>query len=137
MNTMHEPSKFEVRIPGINPDNLTELQGENGLFYVTRIGGKPEMEHGFFYGDEKHQFCFYAHYQPAQGSKVDYDVEVHHITTGRLEGPFLRKIPRLEADYIENNIRKFFKTCSFFLRKSRITTAEHPREIHFTWRIAQ
>lgn len=134
---MSEPAKFEVRIPDVDPAQLVEFQGENGPFYLTRIGGKPELEKGFFYGDSKHQFCFYIRVDWKPTAKGHYDVEVYQVTPRRLEGVFVRKLPRADATYIEKNIKKVFETRDSFFIERPLNDCDHPDEVRFTWRISQ
>jgi hypothetical protein len=37
-------------------ESFTEIAGEQGAFFIAGIGGKPELENGFFYGDDSISF---------------------------------------------------------------------------------
>ena len=128
---MKPPANFQVKTHGIDPNFLTELQGPSGPFYITHIGGKPEMEHGFFYGDKKYQFCFYANY--SEVSEVEYDVDVDYYTTERFRGKFGFPIPTADAQEFENNIKLFFETQSFWFNQRPILPNQRLRQIRFSW----
>jgi len=125
---------FELQVPGIDREHLTEIAGEQGPFYVARIGGKPELENGFFYGDDNNQFCFYANINVLEGEK--YDLEVFGASNDRFSGS-TPKFAGSELATIQSNIVKVFHERDFFAPSipSSDANRKNLRSVHFTWSV--
>jgi hypothetical protein len=125
---------FELRVPGIPRERLTEIAGEQGPFYIATIGGKPELENGFFYGDDNNQFCFYANINVLEGKR--YDIEVFDASSGRFSGSTPKSVGSHLAT-IKNNINKCFHERDFFTPSIPSTEAdrENLRSVRFTWSV--
>jgi hypothetical protein len=119
---------FELRVQGIDEEDLVEIQGAQGPFWITSIGGKPELEDGFFYGDAKHQFFFYANIKVIEGKK--FDIDVFEPSSGP-------SFVGSELDVIERNITQYFRERQFF-NQSKLTTEsdkQNLRSVLFAWRV--
>ncbi len=125
---------FTLKSLDIDEKNLINMQGEEGDFYISSAGGKPELENCFFYGDSRYQFFFYA--KLISINKDDYDIEIFTASVKRLSGP----PPKIENQYlplIEQNIIKFFRERQFHLPTRPINSANQARKICFKWRVVQ
>ena len=122
-------------IDGIDPNRLIELDGERGSFFIGKAGGRPELEHGFFYGDDRYQFCFYVNLITNTQGKNTLETEIFDATNQRLGqgGQFKAKID--DVNYLENNIRKLFVTRAFFDLRRKLS--ESDSEVFFAWCISK
>jgi hypothetical protein len=125
---------FELRVAGIDRKDLTEIVGEQGPFFIARVGGKPELENGFFYGDGNSQFCFYANINVLEGEK--YDIEVFDASTNRFSGPSPKSVGG-HLSVIQSNIEKVFRERDFFEPSVLSTDANRKnlRSVLFTWNL--
>src|SRR4051812_4889635 len=124
----------ELQVPGVPRERLTEIPGEQGPFYIASIGGKPELENGFFYGDDNSQFCFYANINVLEGKR--YDIDVFEASSGRFSGP----APKFAGDHlatIQKNITICFRERDFFTPTALSTEANRKnlRSVRFTWSV--
>ena len=126
---------FTPAIDGIDPNRLIELDGERGVFFIGKAGGRPELEHGFFYGDDHYQFCFYVNLITNTQGKNTLETVIFDATNQRLGhgGSFVAK--KGDVNYLENNIRKLFETREFFDLRRELD--ESVSEIFFTWSVSQ
>jgi hypothetical protein len=125
---------FELRVSGIDPKALTQIAGEQGPFYIASIGGKPELENAFFYGDESNQFCFYADIKVLEGKR--YDIEVFDASSGRFSGSTPKSLGGHLAT-IRKNIDKCFHERDFFTPSipSSEANRQNLRSVRFTWSV--
>jgi hypothetical protein len=114
---------FKVTIPGIDEKYLWEIQGRHGLCHIGQCGGMPELEHGFYYGDEQYEFCFYAR-KIYRGS--EFDIEVYQASVRRFAGPN-PVVSRKDLDYIKANMEQFFATREFLRSRRPINQKEKLR----------
>jgi hypothetical protein len=132
---MTSSPNFIPSIDGIYANFLIELDGVRGPFYVGGAGGIPELESGFFYGDDKHQFCFYVDRSPNANDDQLLDIVIFRATTERLGRGLHLKVEQDDVDYLEKNIRKLFETRAISNLQRKL---DHPIfEIRFTWRITK
>jgi hypothetical protein len=125
---------FELQVPGISRGYLTEIVGEQGSFYIDHIGGKPELENGFFYGDDRNQFFFYARIHVLEGEK--FDIEVFGASVSRFSGP----VPNTVGSHlptIRSNIHKLFEERDFYNPSVPWSDANRKnlRSVRFTWSV--
>lgn len=125
---------FDLRVSGIDRNDLTEISGDQGPFYIANIGGKPELENGFFYGDSNNQFFFYVNIVVFEGKK--YDLDVFAATSGRFSG-VKPSSPSSHLATIQSNIEKFFRERDFFTPSNPSTEANRKnlRSVRFTWSV--
>jgi hypothetical protein len=100
---------FKVTIPRIEEKYLVEIQGRYGPCYIVGIGNRPELEHGFYYGDARYEFCFYAEIA-YHGN--EFDIDVYDASVRRFDGPSPIVKPE-DLDYIKESMAKFFETRAF------------------------
>jgi hypothetical protein len=120
---------FEPTIQGIDASWLFEFEDECGKYYITNVGGMPEREHTFYYGDGKYEFCFYAR-QHWEGS--EFDVEVYDATVRRFYGPSPRIDPQ-DFDRISRNMARFFAVRWFLSARRPIPSTEKFRSLKLSW----
>jgi hypothetical protein len=132
---MDDAPNFEIKVEGIRPTNFIKLEGERGPFFITDAGGRPELEYGFFYGDDKYQFCFYVGQPPNVQNPKILDTVIFSATTQRLGRgkPFIAELE--DVEYLERNIRRLFDTRFFFDLRREVKAPY--TDIRFTWRIAK
>ena len=136
---MDAPPKFVLRMDGLEPENLIQIQGEKGPFYVCISGSSPELRNGCFYGDDRYQFCFFTKFifdRQKTDQPVPYDIDVYYATAGRVTGG-LPKIPKKDVEYIERNITHLWRTRRVTHPGMPVNPNDAPREIRFTWRISK
>lgn len=131
---MQTAMKFEPKIEGITLLKLIELDGDRGPFYIKNAGGTPDLENGFFYGDDRYQFCFYASISDSKETGkvriVIFDASIQRLGRG---GKFM--VAKEDVEYLEKNIRKLFETRFFFdLEK---TVSDPYCQVQFTWGISK
>ena len=135
---MAQTTTFQLRMEGLKPEKLVEIQGEKGPFYTCTSGSTPELRKGFFYGDDRYQFCFFTKLiaDPPVGDRPAlYDLEIYYATCRRIDG-VLPKMPRADVEYIERNITHLFRTHDFTIPTRPVRPDDSPREIRFTWSIS-
>jgi hypothetical protein len=120
---------FEPKIEGVKREDLFEYEDECGNYYISWVGGMPEREHAFYYGDDKYEFCFYAD-RKWDGNK--FDVDIKNATIYRFHGPR----PRINAedfDRIGRNMAKFFSERWFLVPNKPIPPTEKFRSLTLSW----
>jgi hypothetical protein len=120
---------FEPKIEGVKQADLFEYEEECGKFYIAGVGGMPEREHAFYYGDGKYEFCFYA---VSHWEGDEYTVEVNDATIYRFHGPSPRISPD-DFDRIGRNMSKFFAERWFLAPRKPIPSTEKFRSLYLSW----
>jgi hypothetical protein len=112
----------------IKQDDLIEIAGRAGPFYVVLAGMNLMFRDCYFYGDESAQFFFYADLQQRPDGNIR--IVIHHATTRRLEGP-LPNLTVTDVERIEENLKQLFTERQYLLLKQPADT--FPPKVEFTW----
>jgi hypothetical protein len=128
-------TKFIPSIEGVNPNRLIEIDGEKGTFFIGVGGGKPELEHSFFYGDANYQFFFYVDIPHSAKSSIQRDIVIYDASKKALGQGGGFKVDAVDVNEIEANIKKLFETRFIFDLRKKLDAPYC--EIRFTWGISK
>ncbi len=122
-------SKFSGSGKGqIHMIGFAEINGPNGVFYITTAGGKPDFEIANQYKDTKRSFYFYS--KLILNDDRTYIIDVHTLT---LE-PFRPEITGLgkDSDIIYDNIEFFIKTREIYFPEKALSQPEKLVGVRFS-----
>jgi hypothetical protein len=120
---------FQPKIDGVKHENLFEYEDECGKYYIGWIGGMPERDHAFYYGDSQYEFCFYAE---SHWEGNEYDVEVKNASIYRFHGPNPTIDPG-DFDRLARNMSRFFAERWFLVPNKPIPATEKFRGLSLSW----
>jgi hypothetical protein len=123
---------YGEEIPMRNYNDMVEINGPTGAFWMRSEGIDPGRNKIFFYKDQWEQFYFSME-MVIHGPNGPFDVRIIHARA--LPGN-LGSIVVLgsEIERIKHNIELFFKTRNFHFPEQFLADPTHgPKEIIFAW----